>query len=107
MATETEKPLWTDSPACRVRPIHCDWCRYVPGRPAEYATPGWVFPDIDNRFTPPPGGICPFGQTFEGARQARAQRVVQRVVDRQIAAQEAIDSLAALGIDVDMEVTEA
>lgn len=119
MAIETtEKPLWTEGGVCESR-VHCDWCPYVPHRPAEYAELGWVFPikdihckeppfdllarGIENDWAPPEGRRCPFGVTFEGARALRAQRVVQRVKDGVLTPQGAIDSLTALGIDVDLE----
>ncbi len=116
-----EKRPWTDGAACRDRPVHCAYCPYVFARPVEYADVEWLFPikdvyckedgtlvkpGLENSFTPPPLRRCPWGETFDGAREACAERTVQRVADGKITAQQAIDSLTALGIDVDLEVAE-
>ncbi len=121
MATETpvEKRPWVDGPACRVRPLHCNWCPYVPGRPQDYVSINscWprtdvycadpphdlLMPGLENDWTPPPDYRCPFGLTFEGVRQDLALLVVRRVAQGKFTAEEAIESLEALGIDVDLE----
>ncbi len=125
MATETPvaKRPWVDGPACKVRTLHCNWCPYLPERPREYVGINFHWPrkdvfcadpshdllvrGLENDWTPPPDYRCPFGMTFDGVRTDLVELVVRRIADRKITAQQAIDSLTALGIDVDVEVAKA
>ncbi len=86
---------WIDSYHCESR-RHCDFC---------LAWADW-HKLMDERFEMPKFGSCPYGETLAAAKERRVAVVLQRVKDRKLTAQEAIDSLEALGIDVDLEVTE-
>ncbi len=95
-----DKPLWTaTSAACRDRPVHCGWCPFVIDRYETRLGEGhmWKAEDL-SRWTPPPGNVCPFGITFQAARDATLARLKERVLKGVVSAEDAYRSAVSLGL---------
>ena len=86
---------WIDSAHCGYR-AHCDYCL---GQKSWHRRQG-------QNFDMPTFSTCPWGETLTSGKERRAALIIQRVKDGTLTAQQAIDSLVALDIDVDTEVSQ-
>ena len=97
---------WTDSTHCRPDAMnHCDWCPYVLGRPRGDGDALPLHTDdgrgIEDHYEPPAGGLCPHGVRWQGARQARVERLVGRVRKGTVSLHAALTAAEGLGLELD------